>query len=133
MHLQKRSPAGKLSTSAKILAPVVVNPDIASKKASVREDTVPVKMYGKAPKKVTLIHDSVTAMKDSLYMRSTCLYCFVRASMTEPENNVTRKEMLRAKISEELFNTDTPTGTSIKIDRIMRMIPTILKTVLKFM
>lgn len=51
--------------SFKMLAPVVVNPEILSKKASVKEGIDPVRMKGIAPKKEMLIHPKATIASPS--------------------------------------------------------------------
>ena len=48
------------------VAPVVVNPDIASKKASVTEFIVPLRRKGSIPNNAKTIHVKVTIRKESL-------------------------------------------------------------------
>jgi hypothetical protein len=64
--LQKRIDFGSDSTSAKIVEPVVENPDADSKKASKKEVMDPLKIYGNMPKNVRANHDKVTAIIPSL-------------------------------------------------------------------
>lgn len=47
---QNISPCGKLSMSSIIVAPVVVKPDMVSKKASVKSGMYPLMTKGNAPK-----------------------------------------------------------------------------------
>ncbi len=56
--------------SPRTVAPVVVKPDIASKKASVYVGQVPERRNGKAPTAAAVIHPRVTMMKDSLTVGS---------------------------------------------------------------
>ena len=45
-----------------MVAPVVVNPDMFSKNASVKLLTYPLSMKGSEPKRLKTTHDSVTTM-----------------------------------------------------------------------
>ena len=58
---QNSSAWGSLSTSSRILHPVVVNPEIVSKKASVKLPMYPLKMNGSEPKRLNIIQVSVTS------------------------------------------------------------------------
>ena len=57
---QNRMPWGKISTSSMIVAPVVVKPDIVSKKASVKLLRYPPTKKGIVPKSENSVHVSVT-------------------------------------------------------------------------
>jgi hypothetical protein len=50
-----------------------------------------------------------------------------------PEKKVIKKESPKASLSDEQFIIDTPNGINIKIEIIIKIIPIILMTVLKFM
>ena len=56
----------RLSTSSSILAPVVVNPDTVSNKASTIFGISPVSTKGIAPTTLSTIHESATITKPSL-------------------------------------------------------------------
>ncbi len=56
--------------SRRIVAPVVVNPDIDSKKASVRLSIDPVVKKGRHPKNVKLIQQRLTRRKPSFVVNS---------------------------------------------------------------
>ena len=57
---QKRMPWGRHSTSSRMVAPVVVNPDIVSKKASVRLVMLPWMRKGNMPNSEKMTHTAVT-------------------------------------------------------------------------
>jgi len=65
---QKRIEKGSISTSGKMDEPVVDNPDVDSKNASMNDGIVPLIRYGKAPSKEKIIHESVTARNPSLLL-----------------------------------------------------------------
>ncbi len=56
----RSSEAGRLPTSGKMVAPVEVNPDSDSKKASVNDPTLRVKRNGNVPNKASTTHIRVT-------------------------------------------------------------------------
>ena len=68
-HLQKRMPWGKLSISVKTVAPVVVKPEIVSKKASATFGMHPCIIKGSIPKIEKKIHVVATIRKPSLFAR----------------------------------------------------------------
>jgi hypothetical protein len=53
---------GNISTSGRIVAPVVVNPELDSKKALINDGIVPLRMYGRVPNDKKISHDSVTTI-----------------------------------------------------------------------
>ena len=57
---QKSIPCGKHSTSLIIVAPVVVKPDMVSKKASVKLSMYPPTIYGIVPNSENTTHATVT-------------------------------------------------------------------------
>ena len=61
MERQNTRPWGRLSTSSIIVAPVVVKPDIVSKKASVKLGIYPLITNGRAPRILNMTHVSVTS------------------------------------------------------------------------
>ena len=63
---QKRIEWGSISTFLRIEEPVVENPDVDSKNASINEGMVPLIRYGNAPNNEKMIHDNVTARNPSL-------------------------------------------------------------------
>lgn len=48
--------------------PVVENPDVDSKNASINEGIVPLIRYGNAPNNENITHDKVTAINPSLLL-----------------------------------------------------------------
>ena len=62
---QKRMPWGRHSTSAKTVAPVVVKPDVDSKKASVTSGKQPCMRKGNMPKSEKITQTLVTRRKAS--------------------------------------------------------------------
>ena len=71
--LQKREACGRASTSFKIEDPVVVNPDIISKKASGKEGMYPLIISGRLPNTVNNIHTHDTMKYPSLLARTLSL------------------------------------------------------------
>ena len=65
MLRQNRIPCGCWSMLSKMVAPVVENPDMVSKNASVTLSTVPYIKKGNIPKKENSTHDKATTMKVS--------------------------------------------------------------------
>ena len=57
---QKSSPCGRASTLSMMVAPVVVKPDIVSKKALVKSGTQPLSMKGSVPNSEKSTHTTVT-------------------------------------------------------------------------
>ena len=57
---QKSIDFGNASISCNIVAPVVVKPDMVSKKASVKPGMLPVNIYGNVPKSEKTTQHSVT-------------------------------------------------------------------------
>lgn len=55
-HRQKSMPWGRASMSVKMVAAVVVKPDIVSKKASAADVVVPLSIKGSIPKNEKSIH-----------------------------------------------------------------------------
>jgi hypothetical protein len=66
-------PAGSASISFNILAPVVVYPDIVSKKAEAKEEIVPLNINGNDPVIPSIIHPKVTIRYPSLLVNSFLL------------------------------------------------------------
>jgi hypothetical protein len=58
--LQKSIEYGSISTFAIIEEPVVVKPELDSKKASMKEGIVPLRIYGRVPNTRKINHDSTT-------------------------------------------------------------------------
>ena len=69
---QNRMPRGRDSTSVSMLAPVVVKPDMVSKKASVKEGMAPEMRKGRQPNSEREIQAKVT-------MANPCLGCKSRS------------------------------------------------------
>jgi hypothetical protein len=59
---QNSNERGKDSMSVKIVAPVVENPDIVSKKASVKSGIYPLSKYGNVPNRENIIQHRVTTI-----------------------------------------------------------------------
>ena len=60
--LQKRIECGSISTFLRIDDPVVVKPEVDSKKASMTDGIVPLNRNGSDPNIVKKSHDNVTAI-----------------------------------------------------------------------
>ena len=69
MPRQSKSPLGRVSSPAITVAPVVVTPDIASKKASMNSRSVSPSMNGSAPKSGSATQTSVVS-KNACWMVS---------------------------------------------------------------
>ena len=67
---QNSRPRGRSSTRTRMEAPVVVNPDMLSKKASVKEGIWPEMKNGRAPRAEMISQPSVTTAKLSRSMSS---------------------------------------------------------------
>jgi hypothetical protein len=70
MFLQRRRLFGRTSISRRMVAPVVVNPDTVSKKASVKLLIYPDVIKGRAPNTARLIQQRFTSRKPSLVVSS---------------------------------------------------------------
>jgi len=66
MLLQNKIPFGTASISIRIVAPVVVNPDMVSKNASVKSGITPLKIKGRVPKREITIQVVATMKNPSL-------------------------------------------------------------------
>ena len=66
--LQKRIEKGSISTFFRIEDPVVENPEVDSKNASINEGIVPLIRYGSVPKSEKTTHEIVTARNPSLLL-----------------------------------------------------------------
>ena len=62
-----------LSTSFRMLAPVVVKPDTTSKNASTKDGIVPLKTKGRQPIRLNAAQESATITKPSLANMPRCL------------------------------------------------------------
>ncbi len=67
---QNRIPWEMLSMSVRVVAPVVVKPDMVSKNASVKEGMAPESIKGRLPHREKAIHPKATTAKPSLGRRS---------------------------------------------------------------
>ena len=67
--LQRSKALGISSILVRMLAPVVVNPLMVSKSASINEGIYPDKKKGRAPKREEVIQLSVTKRKPSLFVK----------------------------------------------------------------
>jgi hypothetical protein len=65
-------------------APVVVNPDTDSNKASVNEGIEPEKMYGRAPNIENKIHDKETIKPPSFFVRFSSGFILPGSSIKTP-------------------------------------------------
>ncbi len=68
--------------------PVVVNPDMVSKKASVKLGIAPERINGKQPNKLIQIQPQTTIKYPSLFLISAFLYSLVKIFINDPHSNV---------------------------------------------
>jgi hypothetical protein len=66
--LQNKIEYGSISTFFRIDEPVVDNPEVDSKNASVKEGIVPLIRYGKVPRSEKMTQERVTARNPSLFV-----------------------------------------------------------------
>jgi hypothetical protein len=122
-----------LSISVKIVEPVVVNPDIVSKKASVKEGIEPLIKNGIDPKKENKIHDMVTVKKLSRF--PTIFDFSARFPINVRERPKTKHkpvEINRYLKSGPWYMNETPEARRIKKDSMTRVIPRIFAINLQF-
>jgi hypothetical protein len=65
----ERIEKGSISTFLMMEEPVVENPEVDSKNASINEGIVPLIRYGNVPNNEKIIHDEVTARNPSLLLK----------------------------------------------------------------
>ena len=99
---QKSMPCGRCSTSSRIVAPVVVKPDIVSKYALVKFGMYPPMTKGSVPKRLKMLHVSVTTRKASrrLIMLSELLAPRVRKA--NPASVVTSMDRMNEMMSSSM-------------------------------
>tara|TARA_B100001123_G_scaffold266308_1_gene296473 strand:- start:66 stop:488 length:423 start_codon:yes stop_codon:yes gene_type:complete len=126
--LQMRMPFGILSKFVIIVDPVVVIPDILSKKASTNENPRFESNKGKHPKIAILSHDKVVKTK------ACCKFSFLFSSRFVRRRSIPIKEVMKADDRNVLFCSSyiscTKNGISMKNPKIIRSIPIEKKTVL---
>ena len=76
-------------------APVVVNPAIDSKYASVKVSNVPERRYGRDPNNDITIHARVTMTKASLCVISSLFFLFVSRNRLMPAKKVMMNDFRR--------------------------------------
>ena len=86
--LQKRMLFGKDSISSNMVEPVVVKPDIVSKKALVKTGILPDIKYGRQPKRVINSQPPTTIRYPSRFLISELLCFFVSNLIRKPEKMV---------------------------------------------
>jgi hypothetical protein len=82
---QKSIEYGSISTFVMIEDPVVENPEVDSKNASIKFGIAPLIRYGNAPKTEKTIHDKVTARYPSLLL-NFLVSAFLEIQYNSPDN-----------------------------------------------
>ena len=120
-------PCGRPSISAKIVAPVVVKPDAASKTASVTE-AVDVSTNGSPPAKLATIQQMPTTANPSrkVRFRGVCER-LVYASASPPPTMITSDES-RPRKAPSPYHSDTPSGSTSDAPTHTSSTPTINRT-----
>jgi len=81
---------GRISISLRIDAPVVVNPEVVSKKALIKELIESVNKNGRVPKSDIINHPNETMAKPSFARISPLI--FVSIKIIRPDETVIKKE-----------------------------------------
>jgi len=126
--LQIRILFGVISKLVIIVDPVVVIPDILSKKASTNDNSKFENKKGKQPKIAILNHDKVVKIK------ACCKFSFLFSSRfvrtrSIPMNTVTDADDRKVLLFSSYINC-TKNGISMNVPNIMRSTPSAKKTVL---
>ena len=118
---QNSSPFGSASTSVRIVEPVVVKPEVASKKQSTSEGMLPWKKNGSPPKNDTRIHPSATIAKPS---RARRLSLRGRSSDKSPPTAIVIAMEIRiAGASPPPISSETTSGTAISAASTISTLP----------
>jgi hypothetical protein len=96
MLLQNRIDFGRISTSVRIEAPVVLKPDTDSKIASVGDGMVPESIYGRLPARLIKIQERVTVRYASFCCKIASFpFTFVNTKKSNPTANVIIEEIIK--------------------------------------
>ena len=116
------------STSRITVAPVVVNPDIASKKASLTLSGVSQRMKGNMPNSEKTIHTIEASSMPS--RRFSILFSGREKKLNDsPVNSVSTMAMANAILSCSWLSNDTVSGNAIKPASIIRSWPSTFSTI----
>src|SRR3989344_3644642 len=125
MLLQRRIPWGSFSTDAKIVAPVVVKPDMASKYASTKCRREPERIYGSDPNKPAATHSATVIAKPSLW-ETSIPRSLNRRETPAPVPEVNMDEKNRALAADDSpYARDIDAGTSMEMPKKRHNIPRI--------
>jgi hypothetical protein len=127
MLRQKRIPWDKDSISFRIEAPVVVKPEIVSKKALVNSGIAPVRTKGKDPNRLNMNQLSVTTRKPSLFPKILSGFLESKISERAPPR-VIKVETPNIKESLSLYIKDTGMAKAINTASIRINLPRIYNT-----
>jgi hypothetical protein len=98
---QKRTECGSISTFAITVAPVVLNPDIVSKRALTNPVIDPLKRYGNVPRRDSITQARVTFRYPSLYS-----FCPVSRGLCEIKKAPAPANQCRPEKGAEFFRID---------------------------
>lgn len=121
---------GRISTSGTAVAPVVVNPDTASKNALAGFGIAPVKIYGRQPKIQQRVQDTTTINEPSLIFKRG-ESGVIRPNINPPVEKVNRH--ITPKIFAQrasLYISAVINGSTITPPNIARIAPTTLQEAL---
>ena len=92
--------------SLNMVAPVVVKPDIVSKKASVKDKSLTEKKNGSAPKSEKMIHEKLTITYPSRFPRFSLLKFLFTNQSRNPDKAVTPEPSSSGIKAESLYHID---------------------------
>ena len=118
---QKSIPRGKASTSANIVAPVVVKPDMDSKNASTGAEVAPVSRKGIAPSRAADSQPRDTTAKPSFMVTDVGVVPILR--MSSPSATETAPENKKDAASGSPWVTDHRKGSTWATPRKMTRVP----------
>jgi hypothetical protein len=119
IDLQNSIPCDRASISVKIEAPVVVNPDIVSKNASVYEGIAPENTKGRAPAREAVIQPKDTRRNPSLVPKTLFLDVFVTKKIRRDNGIIIVSVFKKAKtVSISEYKNETIADNIINIEII---------------
>jgi hypothetical protein len=131
MNAKIANPVGSISTLLRIVAPVVVKPDVDSKKALIKLSIEPVNIKGKAPKIDAVNHVRATTKKPSLIL-SLFLLTSIFLMINIPIITMGINNFIKAiATSYSSYISDTITDGIIDIPNIVSIAPIILMMAFK--
>jgi len=116
-------PLGKDSMFTKTEAPVVVNPETDSKRASTKVSKVPAKKKGRAPKRPAETHPKATMPMPSRCVSTLWFFPLKKKYKMNPLKIVTRRALSNAQLLLSLYKREINKGAIMARPRKIMMIP----------